>query len=408
MISIQVLKVRYGDSIIVDIEKNGIDPSNTILLIDSGYNFSNEILPALNQLSGLGKSIDRFIITHFDDDHIRSAAKLIKENGPTNSAKIIPIKQVWLNAYRHLQFKKRPQEEPDEEHVKLLQDFIAINTPESDESTGEISAKQATTLGKELLKFGYSWNDDFDGNAIFVEQKRFIEINPTTKIILLSPQKEHLEKLEDLFETALKEMKINVSKTELIDDAFELFTIKEDQNTVKQYLGKISAPSEISRKTLEYLFEHADYKADDAPGNGSSIAFILEADEKRILFLADAHAETIIKQLQVLYPDKSSYPIFFDAIKVAHHGSFYNNSKDLFELIDSPNFLISTNGGHPSHQHPDAETLAFIVCRPLLHNFKKRNILFNYAPEHLKGFFDEKLMEDLNYNASVSTELILK
>ena len=41
------------------------------------------------------------------------------------------------------------------------------------------------------------------------------------------------------------------------------------------------------------------YVPDSSATNGSSIAFILETEGKRVLFLGDAHAETIVESLTI-------------------------------------------------------------------------------------------------------------
>ena|ERR1700675_299688 len=48
-----------------------------------------------------------------------------------------------------------------------------------------------------------------------------------------------------------------------------------------------------------------------------------------------------------------------DAFKVCHHGSKFNNSRTLFETLDCPRWLLSTNGDK-FHQ-PDRETIARIL-----------------------------------------------
>src|SRR5690606_1735701 len=90
--------------------------------------------------------------------------------------------------------------------------------------------------------------------------------------------------------------------------------------------------------------------------NGSSIAFILQVQNKRILFLADAHPGMIVQSLDE-YQNEGT--IIFDLIKVSHHGSFGNISRELLNKIDSERYIISTNG--QKHGHPDKETIAHII-----------------------------------------------
>jgi len=401
MITIYLLPALYGDSILLDITQSR-DQVNTNILVDCGFNFSSQILPLLKEYNENGKVIDRFIVTHYDDDHIRSAAKFINQNGVANNPNIIPIKQVWLNAYRHIQFDKQKQPTADEKQSQLLENFMNVHSPANIGNDSEIGAKQASKLGKELYEGKYPWNEDFGKMAVCIENNNTIPIKENITLRLLGPNKLQLEALGRDFIAGLKEMGIEPSEMEFMDDAFELYSRSESKKNNKSSEGPINGAA-IERITIDiinYLSENSDYKPDSAPGNGSSIAFVLEADNKKILMLADAHAEPIIEQLKILYPDQST--IFFDAVKIAHHGSIFNNPKALFDLIDSPVYMISTNGSHPSHVHPDLQTLAFIINRPLRGDIKCRKLVFNYYPAHLTELFDVKLSNHFNYSAEVS------
>ncbi|KPH11664.1 MBL fold metallo-hydrolase [Chryseobacterium sp. ERMR1:04] len=403
MLTVHLLPALYGDTILIDVfdEKK----INTNILIDCGFNFESEILPILNKYHKAGKKLDRFIITHYDDDHINSAAKFIKENGSAQSPKIIEIDQVWLNAYKHLQFEKKKLPVPDENQLNLLRNFIALQKVDTTKKQTEIGAKQASKLGKELLSQNYSWNEDFNGKAVCIEYATTILLNDNVLITLVGPNKQQLTSIDSEFKKALKSQGIKVSDTHFVDDAFELFLKSLSAKDIETYSGVING-SVIKPITSELIKSNkSEYKPDKRVGNGSSISFILNADGKKILMLADAHAEPVIERLKRLYPDETC--LFFDAIKVSHHGSFGNNPKELYELIDSANYLISTNGSHPSHMHPDIETIAFIINRPLRGTITKRKLIFNYFPKHLARIFDEDLMKEFNYTAEVSNELKL-
>ncbi|KRB53739.1 MBL fold metallo-hydrolase [Flavobacterium sp. Root186] len=406
MLTIHLLPALYGDTILIDIAKNENQP-NTNILVDCGFNFTSGLLPLLEDHHTKGKIIDRFIITHYDEDHISSAAKLIKDNGSASSAKIIKIDQVWHNAYRHLQFEKQNLKPLSPLEEGPLKNFIASQNPQDTSRGTQIGAKQASKLGKELLSGDYSWNTDFQGQAVCIEHKTEVLIKEGVKIILLGPNKTQLQALESAFKRGLKEFGVTLSASEFIDDAFELYIKSIEKGEVENYQGEITGSliSSFTPEIIESIVKNAKYKADRTVGNGSSISFILEADHKKILFLADAHAEPIIEQLQLLYPGQDK--LFFDAVKVGHHGSLANNPRKLYDYIDSPLYLISTNGEHPSHAHPDIETLAFIINRPLPENLTSRKLFFNYAPKNLAGIFDDNLKEKLNYTTEVSNKIDL-
>jgi acetyl-CoA carboxylase carboxyltransferase component len=73
-------------------------------------------------------------------------------------------------------------------------------------------------------------------------------------------------------------------------------------------------------------------------------------------------------------------------MKVSHHGSCKNTSKELLEIINTSNYIISTSS--ESHNHPDKRTLSRI-----LNNNPKATIYFNYD-EVLKHIFSTKDFQD--------------
>ncbi|MCF2304895.1 MBL fold metallo-hydrolase [Photobacterium carnosum] len=111
--------------------------------------------------------------------------------------------------------------------------------------------------------------------------------------------------------------------------------------------------------------------------NKSSIVLIITHNNINILLLGDAHAKPTCEELIKLgYSIKK--PIFLDLIKISHHGSKHNTSKELLELVDCTNFYISTNGGN--YNHPDKETIKLLADRATELN-TTFNIYLNYDIE---------------------------
>ncbi len=68
-------------------------------------------------------------------------------------------------------------------------------------------------------------------------------------------------------------------------------------------------------------------------------------------------------------------------------------------MIDSENYLISTNG--IQYKHPDLVTLARIVTRE---SSKERRLFFNYETEASKFMDNPSLMKKHNYSVVNSEE----
>lgn len=404
MISITNFQAGFGDTFLVEILSS--HKKDVRILIDCGFEFEANVIPTLSKIGEQGGKIDRFIITHFDSDHIASASKFLIANGSAAEGKIIPIDQIWLNTFRHLQFSKRSQSDLTRREIMILSAFNSDLTTNLQSSLADktISAKQCIMLGAEILKSKYKWNSDFEGQAASIDAIPDIMIGSDVHIHLLSPNITSLNALEKKFISELNKMKIPITDNNITDDAFELYARWLDKQEVKE--KSISGNSEtITEERIIELTNQDNYEKDSAVGNGSSISFIFQAEGKQLLFLADSHAEDVIEQIRLRYTDQSKYPILFKAIKVAHHGSFKNNKPELYEIIDGERFIFSTNGKHPKHVHPDVETIIHIINRPLPEGILHRKLYFNHDLEHLKFLKDEFLQERFKFKISFELSL---
>ncbi|PSV95186.1 ComEC/Rec2 family competence protein [Photobacterium iliopiscarium] len=103
--------------------------------------------------------------------------------------------------------------------------------------------------------------------------------------------------------------------------------------------------------------------------NASSVSMIVSYEDKKVLFLSDSHPE-IISNLM-------NGETIYDVVKISHHGSKNNTTKELIDKLNSNRFIISTNGPS-SYGHPSPSCLSTIIntCHQL--NFDECNIYFNY------------------------------
>jgi beta-lactamase superfamily II metal-dependent hydrolase len=385
IIKIKSYPALNGDSFLISF---GTDKQRHIL-IDCGYvdTYLSYIKKDLISIAKNEECIDKLIITHIDSDHIQGAIKLLEQN---NEEKFIDIKEVWHNSYRHLIDQKSLIEENNSKTEIILNRITQRGNYQDVTKIGEnkVSAEQGTTVGAKLLEGMYSWNSDFGKQAACIENNQIIEIDQESNIHLLSPNKTKLNKLLELWRKELKKFGVNYSdqNSHLYDDAFEMFMTWE-----KIYIRKGERGIAATDKSFdELLKEYAE--EDDTATNGSSIAFILNIQDRKLLFLGDAHPDLITKSLDDYKPEET---IHFDLIKVSHHGSIHNTSKRLLAKIDSGKYLISTNGSR--HNHPDKSTIAQIVGRGVnLH----RTLFFNYKTTNSEFFNRRDWMEQYNYSIS--------
>ncbi|BCC89078.1 MBL fold metallo-hydrolase [Bacillus cereus] len=340
-VAISMMPASYGDCFVVACH----DSSSTNIVIDTGFisTYTNYLRSKLLNLKAAGESLDLLIITHIDADHISGAIRLLQENGLYDDPKIIKIKEIWHNSYRHLQNDNSSvadiKNSVDRNIIKgIIKRGYPVEIDINKDFSKDIGAEQGSSLAALIKNGGYSWNRAFDDKAVSIENKCIINISEEVKIRLLSPDESKLTNLKGYWEKELKKMgfKTELDGGEIFDDAFEFLMAYEKTLIPKDFRKNISASkNDIEDSIGEKFIEDASVT------NGSSMAFVLEVKDKRILFLADSHPNLIIKELKNIYGEGL---IWFDAIKISHHGSKGNTSPDLLEIIDSDNFFISTNG----------------------------------------------------------------
>lgn len=373
-LEIEVLPASHGDAYLIHAHVPGSAPLH--MLIDGGTEetYRDYIRPRLQELNAAGESLAALVVTHVDADHIEGAVSFIAENGASDRPAIIPVADVWHNSYRHLPMPGRPATS-DEINKVTGQVFVpAIGKREL------ISARQGSTLAALLRKYGYHWNQAFQGAAIVAPDTglKSVCLSPGVTITLLSPTHQQLEALSYRWRREL--VSLGVSHEAVSADTFE----SAYESTLLRMVGQEQDNEErqISSSSLRTPPAADTFREDRSVTNASSIAFLLAVADRRVLFLGDALPSVVSMQLSRLTIDG---PLPIDAVKVSHHGSKKNTSPEFLKLIDSRRFLISTNG--QLHRHPDMETLLWIVAHQ-----KATTIFFNYPTPESAAMQDEELI----------------
>lgn len=349
---IEMLPAFHGDCLIVEYG----DASRTRrLLIDGGPIATYRYLETrLNALPRGDRRFELVVMSHVDADHIEGIIRLLA-NHP------VPIRviDIWFNGWSHLQ--------PD---GRVL------------------GGKQGEFLSALIVRRFQTdqWNHAFAGKAVVVADEgplpecTLVE-EGGMRLTLLSPTSGKLDKLREKWK---KDLGPEITPGDL-DAAWSNLAARKAYLPGQGLLGTSSA--------LDALLER-QLKIDDAAANGSSIAFLAEYGGKSCLFLADAHQDVITASLERLLEQRGKTILKVDAVKVAHHGSAGNISDELLALIDSPRFLISTNGD--KFAHPDAEAVQRIIARSV---HQPPTLCFNYASSSTRPWSSLNKQAELDYLA---------
>jgi beta-lactamase superfamily II metal-dependent hydrolase len=119
-----------------------------------------------------------------------------------------------------------------------------------------------------------------------------------------------------------------------------------------------------------------DESLDKSIANKSSVVVLAKCKNKRVLLPGDVTPDRFHTIIEELYEKNSKKLVTFDYIKLPHHGSYRNLTREILSKIDCTNYIISTNG--QNHCLPDKRALLKIIL--FMENKDKEtiNFLFNY------------------------------
>lgn len=325
MLKMMVLKARKGDCIIIEY---GDQKMIHRLIIDSGDNKKCNS-PLRNYIEGVKKEnqiIDLMVLTHYDDDHINGFLSLLRNSVIDSSS----VKKVWMNYGTELSRKV--------ESTNVLKFNVA-----------EAYCKTTAEKGKDFYDYLNEKGIELK-SVIYLNQQLSVE---GARFIILSP--------------SLKQIKRMLKEVKKIDDRVILFD--NEKSTLK---------TAGSNKDFEDSIETAvskKFNEDTSISNCSSIAFIFEYNDHRILFLGDSAPSQIVSALSDLgysYNNK----LKLDYCKLSHHGSNRNTSDELIQLLDCQNYIICSNwsGDRPGKQ---------CLSRVVVNNDKKTNFFCNYLHKNV-------------------------
>ena len=342
MFELRMLPASDGDCLLLSY---GEEADIRHVVVDGGRTGAYASLKAT--LAGIAQreqSIELLVLSHIDADHIEGLLPLAAETVPP-----APISEIWYNGFDQLSSLK------------------PMGPGQGDRFSEAIKSRR----WKLNSHFPHGIAVMPDGNPIS------LDLPGGLKVTIVSPDLGKLSALRKEWEKWRTEAAAKATETQR----------KKEVAGLQGMGARKPFPSVLDIEALSAGEETID---DEAP-NGSSIAFIAQWKEKRVLFGADAHPDLLAKSLAPLAAAEGGrYRI--DLYKVAHHGSSKNNTRALIDLLECKRFAISTSGAR--HGHPDPET----VARLLKHAPKGRKALyFNYRQENTSPWNDSKLQAVHDY-----------
>lgn len=299
MLNIRLFKALNGDSIVISFGKRKIYH----ILIDGGCGklCYRQLCNFIEELRKGNGKIDLLILTHIDSDHIDGILRLFSKSDFDFSL----INEMWFNFGKGLQ---------ESLHIEGVNRDIRLYDNDT-----KISWKQGGSLEEKIQNTNMH-------RKFFIKAADYFLLGDA-KITILSPS---VETLNEFAKKGVDECKPS---------------------------AKIACSSDYNKAIYE--LNESEFEGAVSLTNKSSIAFLFEFERKKLLLLGDAEAATIEKSLLRLgYSQENRLKV--DYCKIAHHASRHNTSKELIQMIDCRDYIISTQC--TTQGRPSKECLSRIIC----------------------------------------------
>jgi len=316
---VKALPAERGDCLWI--EYGTSESEKYILIVDTGT--EGTLAHLERRLKAVkDEGVEALVVTHIDDDHIGSAAALLRK--PAMARK---FKDVWFNGRKHC--------------------GNAIDK----EAYG---VRSAVAVEGVLLEKDLPWNRIVDDKAIRVNDDGSPRVLPRLagdmQVTVLGPTLKELMRLGVAWDEGVLEIEQKESRKRVAE---------QPPPSGLEGLG----PESLDIKSLA-----SGAVFDSSVTNASSIVLLLEFAGKRILLAADARATTVRRSY-----GRIGKPTI-NLLKVSHHGSRNNTSRTLITDLLASRFLICTDGS--VHNHPDDECIARLLESP-----GPKKIYCNYETE---------------------------
>lgn len=259
----------------------------------------------LEAIGKAGGTLELLVLTHIDADHIEGVLAMAKDEE-------LPLapKRVWYNGY---------------DQMARVQPF---------------SVAQGDEWPALLAEREWPLNPDFPDGTVTVEARPDPFDLAGLRITLLSPDAAKLSGMRHAWAAWRTAQAARKSASTSAPGGVQ--AMGREPMPVTLDVNALAAPTAI----------------DSEPPNGSSIAFIAEWQGSRVLLAGDAHPDLLAASLAPLAAAAGGR-LAIRLLKVPHHGSRGNVTRELIELLDCDDYLISTDGKR--HGHPDPQAIARIL-----------------------------------------------
>jgi len=320
MFNLHVIQARYGDCLILEY---GTSEAPRYILIDGGPRrvYEDDLRSVLQGIADKGGSLDFVILSHVDDDHIVGLLDLlaeIRQQRDSCSPETIAIGEIWHNTF---------SQTLGADVEARFDAFMGAAAPLRGAMRASNRTKRDIAKGDDLTRAA-------DALSIPINE----QFTPSSLVSL------------GLANEPVK--RENLSIRIVAPNRTNLQNLKEEWlEWLEEQEGRV-----LVRATEEA--ERAAMRADTRVPNLSSIMFLAVADGKSVLLTGDGRADHLLDGLAQAGLLDSSDKLHVDVLKLPHHGSSQNISKEFLQVVTADRYVVSASG---RYSHPSRQTLEWIA-----------------------------------------------
>jgi beta-lactamase superfamily II metal-dependent hydrolase len=317
VLSLEMLPAAQGDALLI---QWGTRREPHHMLVDAG---PLGTYPAVHdRIADLGANpdLELLVVTHIDGDHIEGVIRLLQDRHALG----LRIGDVWFNGWPQL--PRTDRQGPD---------------------YGEM-------VGALIQRGALPWNTPYGDNAVAIPEQGPLPsylLDGDARVTLLGPGPPQLRNLRANWTKVLADVDVTPGQA---DEALKRLAKRKDLKGL-----------DLQGRTA---------KLDNSASNGSSICMLFEYENSSLLLTGDSHSEPLVAGIQRLLRERGTDRLRVDALKLPHHCSQANVTDELLALVETPRYLVSTNGGR--YRHPDKEAVLRVVGQR--ERDSETELVFNY------------------------------
>jgi hypothetical protein len=355
MLKLHVIQAEHGDCFILEYGS----ASSQYTLIDGGPEniYDMHLRDELLRIRDADGKLDLVVLSHVDADHVTGLldflAELRKQKGDNTSA-TIAVDSIWHNTFS-----------------QTIGSGNDIQTRMKAMLTKSVGSRQAMTFA------GMAVDGIGEGNRLrLAAQALGIPKNPGTPHDMIC--------VDDLPQP-------------IVYDNLEIRIVGPTRQNIER----------LKQEWLDWLEKHEDddltsnpYLAamvDQSIPNLSSIMLLAKANDKTILLTGDGRGDHLIQGLDQAGLLNENGKIHVDLLKMPHHGSDRNMTKNFLKTVVADKYVLSANG---KYGNPDLSTLIWIV-EAAKEDRRSIEIIATNETTSTKKIVEEYIPSDYGYTLTV-------